>query len=133
MRPWRSIRRTAIGLRSVTTASCLRRPAPLGPMFAWHSIGCVRLELTDTLPAEWANISPSIQAGYTQGVQINVRIRRKRGRRSLVERTHQGPMVRLLRRLDGVDARRFRLHRLPPDHGADCARVRGSADRRDGD
>src|SRR3954452_20716940 len=58
------------------------------------------------------------QAGHKQGVQINVWIRRKRGKRSVVERTNQGPMVRLLRRLDGLDARRLRLHRLPSDHGA---------------
>jgi hypothetical protein len=76
---------------------------------------------------------PIRQAGHKQGVQIDVRIRQKRGKRSVVERTHQGPMVRLLRRLDGLDARRLRLHRLPSDHGADRAGVRGSADRRDRD
>src|SRR5271155_3837421 len=41
--------------------------------------------------------------------------------------------LRLLRRVAGVDARRLRLYRLPSDHGADRAGVRGSADRRDRD
>ena len=46
---------------------------------------------------------------------------------AVVEGTHQGPVVRLYRRLAGLDAGRVRLHDLPAHHGAD--RRRNSASR----
>src|SRR3954468_17368543 len=49
----------------------------------------------------------------------------------MVERTHQRPMVRLFRRMDGVDARCVRLHRLPAHYGADRAGVWRSDHRSD--
>src|SRR5580700_3187607 len=125
-----------IGIADDRLALCRWRPGePVKPfpnaiLLASHGTGCTRLELTDRLGPEWVNTSPSDGQAISEGVQIDVRIRWKRDKRSLVERTHKGPMVRLLRRLDGLDARRLRLHRLPSDHGTDRAGVRGSAAQR---
>ncbi len=49
----------------------------------------------------------------------------------MVEGTNQGPVVRLRRRVAGLDARRVRLHRLPADHASDRTDVRRVDDRRD--
>jgi hypothetical protein len=40
-------------------------------------IGCIRLELTDSLDLEWANISPSDRKATSKGAQNDVRIRWK--------------------------------------------------------
>src|SRR5215469_3790286 len=47
----------------------------------------------------------------------------------MVERTEQGPMVRLVGGLAGVDPRRLRLHGIPADHAANLAGIRRAADR----
>src|ERR1051325_11893784 len=43
---------------------------------------------------------------------------------SVVEGTHQGPMVRLWSSVGWVDPRRFRLYRVPADYRADRQRIR---------
>src|SRR5262249_4838687 len=49
---------------------------------------------------------------------------------TMVEGTHQGPMVRLYRRVARLDARRVRLHRVPGAYRADRQGVRRAADGR---
>ena len=65
------------------------------------------------------------------GNKNNVGIRLGCGQSAVVERTHQRPMVRLFRRMDGMDAGCVRLHRLPAHHGADRAGVWRSDHRSD--
>ena len=50
---------------------------------------------------------------------------------TLVQRAHQGPVVRLQRRLARVDARCVRLHRLPLHHRTDRRRVQSPGHRGD--
>src|SRR5271154_1476200 len=56
--------------------------------------------------------------------------KRERGHSAdpVVERTNKGPVDSVVGGLARLDARCFRLHDLPVDHGADLAGVRCSAD-----
>ena len=63
----------------------------------------------------------------TRGLHMSVT--NQRISRTLVEGTHQGPMVRLYSGLARLDAGCVRFHRLPADHGADRAGIRRAAHR----